>query len=468
MWGKTQAMIPYAIFLFALLVLGYVAGSLTTLADAFPSRYVQHAYRAFNALALRHAYAENPYTSNLWVPARTPQRGVTVYDAERAYTGPTLYATGQGAKAILIDMGGRTLHEWKRPFHDIWDESAAVRNPVPERQIHFRKVLALPNGDLLAIYAGIGDTPWGYGMVKLDWDSNVIWKNLDTFHHDFAVADDGRIYGLTHHFRMRPVKGQGHLKPPLLEDFLVVLSPEGRTLQKISLLDAVQRSRYSRKLWRILHFSLWDPLHTNDVDVLDRKEAAALRPKVPIAAPGQVLLSFRELDGGTIALFDVEKEEIVWALTGSWRSQHDPDILPNGNILIFDNLGDFGSRNASRVIEVDPATGGIVWSYSGAPGHKLFSYWRGVQQRLPNGNTLITESNGARLLEVTPGGDIVWEFINPIRGKDGAVVPVVVSGTRLNPNATVGELRAVLSPSSLPVEISSAKPRIHRPYYRLR
>ena len=32
---------------------------------------------------------------------------------------------------------------------------------------------------------------------------------------------------------------------------------------------------------------------------------------------------------------------------------------------------------------------------------------------LLNGNTLITESNEGRIIEVTNTGDIVWEFLNP-------------------------------------------------------
>jgi hypothetical protein len=36
-------------------------------------------------------------------------------------------------------------------------------------------------------------------------------------------------------------------------------------------------------------------------------------------------------------------------------------------------------------------------------------------QRLPNGNTLITEGNGGRIIEVTAGHEIVWEYISPYR-----------------------------------------------------
>ena len=52
----------------------------------------------------------------------------------------------------------------------------------------------------------------------------------------------------------------------------------------------------------------------------------------------------------------------------------------------------------------------IVWSYA-ADGFysRIFS---GVQ-RLPNGNTLITEGLHGRLIEVRPDGEVVWEFVNP-------------------------------------------------------
>jgi outer membrane protein assembly factor BamB len=354
-------------------------------------------------------------------------------------------------------MQGRTVHQWKQPFHDIWDETAVMRKPVPERQIYFHKARAFPNGDLLAVYDGIGDTPWGYGMVKLDKDSNVIWKNLGhRFHHDFAVAGNGRIFGISHEFRREPLEHNSHLQVPLLEDFVVMLSPNGNTLKQISLLEALRNSRFGRELWRILHFTLWDPLHTNSIEVLDDKTAAALRNNVPVAEPGQVLLAFRELDGGSIALLDVDKEQIVWVLSGSWRSPHDPDILPNGNILMFDNLGDFGPGGESRVVEVNPATGGVIWEYGGDADHPLSSHWRSDQQRLANGNTLITESNGARLVEITPQGDIVWEYINPVRGRDDeSVVPVVSWSSRIDPGTTEGQFRALLQRRMAQLEASA-------------
>ena len=57
----------------------------------------------------------------------------------------------------------------------------------------------------------------------------------------------------------------------------------------------------------------------------------------------------------------------------------------------------------------------IEWEYRGTPEKPFYTFDCGTCARLPNGNTLITESNNGRAFEVTPEGKIVWEFINPHR-----------------------------------------------------
>jgi len=44
---------------------------------------------------------------------------------------------------------------------------------------------------------------------------------------------------------------------------------------------------------------------------------------------------------------------------------------------------------------------------------KLYSKHISSAQRLPNGNTLITEGACGRILEVTPAHEIVWEYVSP-------------------------------------------------------
>lgn len=112
-----------------------------------------------------------------------------------------------------------------------------------------------------------------------------------------------------------------------------------------------------------------------------------------------------------------------------------------GNIIVFDNGGnscfgvlDFAGiegcdpdypvalRDYSRILEIDPLTQSIVWSYENkaAPGftdtygnwnRKFFSSFISSVQRTPIGTTIITEGNQARIFEVNQEGQIVWEYM---------------------------------------------------------
>ena len=420
----------FGAFLTALLLIVLVSGALLSAAGIFPGPQVARAYNGGKAVYSKLTAYDDVYASDLWHPARSPDRGVTTQDAARVQPGVTLYTSGHEPAAYLIGMDGGVLHEWRRPFSTVWDESARVRRPQPDSHVYFRKATLYPNGDLLVVYEGVGDTPYGYGLVKLDRNSEVIWRYLAHTHHDVDVGPDGRIYVLTHELVDRPLEGFDNLAPPRLDDFLVVLSPDGKELQKVSLVHAVAASAYPHLLHTVSSYAVADPLHANGVDLITEEDAA----QFAFGQAGQILLSFREL--GAIGVLDLDTEELVWATRGPWIGQHDPDILPSGNILLFDNYGHFDKPGGrSRVLEFDPATMEIVWQYAGTPEQPLDSAIRGSQQRLANGNTLITESNGGRMLEVTRQGEIVWQFVNPVRGgEQNAKVPIICWAERIDPD----------------------------------
>jgi hypothetical protein len=417
-----------AAFVLAIGFLGFVAGSYAMLAEALPARYLADAYRGGQALLAAKTQYDSPYPDGFWQPARTERQGVVRYDRAKASNGYTLYTSGESQRAVLVSMTGQILHEWHLPFSAVWDDSASVKQPRPDSMIHYNRAYMYPNGDLLAIYEALGDTPWGYGLVKMDKDSRLIWKYLAHTHHDLDVAPDGKIYVLTQEISNTVVDRWRHLKTPRIDDFVVVLSPEGKELKKVAVLDALVASPYARLLNTVAWYSKDDYVHANAIDVVDDRAAMRLSGK-----PGhQVLLSMREL--GAIGLLDLDRGVFTWAARGSWIGQHDPDLLPGGNMLLFDNIGDFGDAGFSRVIEFDPKTQEIVWSYAGDRDHPLYSTLRSDQERLPNGNTLITESDGGRLLEVTRDGKIVWEYVNPVRGGDAdEFIPIVSWGQRIDP-----------------------------------
>jgi len=138
----------------------------------------------------------------------------------------------------------------------------------------------------------------------------------------------------------------------------------------------------------------------------------------------ELLMSGRHIH--SIFIVDRQTEKIVWAWgPGEILGQHEPTMLEDGNILLFDNghgngrSGDGGDRPYSRVVAIEPATGKIVWEYVTDPPEEFVSYVASGNQRLPNGNTFVCAANwqGAigRLFEVTPEGEIVWEYWNPDR-----------------------------------------------------
>jgi len=94
--------------------------------------------------------------------------------------------------------------------------------------------------------------------------------------------------------------------------------------------------------------------------------------------------------------------------------QHDVQMLENGNILLFANGAYSADLHHSQVWELNPTTKRIVWRYRGKNNPQLFfSPHIGGCQRLASGNTLICEGAKGCIFEVTPDGDIVWEYVNP-------------------------------------------------------
>ena len=83
--------------------------------------------------------------------------------------------------------------------------------------------------------------------------------------------------------------------------------------------------------------------------------------------------------------------------------------LPNGRILATD-------VGAGKVIEIDPVTQKVAWSFGGDPGDRA-KFLRAPRwaSRLSSGNTLIADTGNHRVLEVTPEGEVVWQYGEPGR-----------------------------------------------------
>ncbi len=349
-----------------------------------------------SALAQRDAVGalmQIPYLSG-YDPARG-EVGVTVYDPARAFNGWNLCVSAHAGEARLTDMKGVERHRWAFNARRAWPNLDAD----PEKRGYekfWRRALLLPDGDLLVL--------WEYiGMARIDSRSQLKWAALNGAHHDVSVDKAGLIYVLTREKKIIP---EINPEESVIEDFVTILSPDGQLVKKISLLRAFEHSEYAPELVPMKNSG--DLLHANTVQVLDGSLAAVS----PHFREGNLLVSSHAL--GIIAVLDPAQEKVVWALSGQWRAQHRPRLLPTGRILMFDNFGTM-RVGQSRALEVDPFTQQIAWRYGEADGQAFYSMSGGYIQRLPNGNTLITSSNEGRALEVTPEKALVWEYRNPFR-----------------------------------------------------
>jgi hypothetical protein len=341
---------------------------------------------------------------------------------DKTCDGFTLCMYGGNSQAVLINMNGDTVHEWHVPFSQLWSAPPHLKGRIDDVSVYFNDGHIYPNGDLLAVIEGpvSRDNPSnGYGMVKLDKDSRVLWKYAEKCHHDLDVGEDGTIYVLVNEMVKQVPPGLPDIPTPCMIDFVDILSPEGQRRKRISLLEAFQGTPYTalfsslerpRMNNPMAQRGAWVPpfmedersrdvLHTNAVKVLSREMAS----KFPLFKAGQLLISPRHLDA--VAVVDPDSEKVVWAARGPWKAQHDPTFLDNGHLLLFDN---FGSPLGSRVLEYDPHNQSFPWSYPGKKGTTFFSKIRGMCQRLANGNTLIVNYGASDFFEVTPDREVVW------------------------------------------------------------
>lgn len=343
--------------------------------------------------------------------------GVTTHQSERVEPGFNLYVSGHAPEAILMDMDGVVLHRWT---YDLLAERPDYPVPLGTPGIdYWRRAHLFDNGDLLAMHVGVG-------LIKIDKNSRLLWDFPANIHHDIDVLEDGTIYTLTREPAIIP---GFHPEKPVLEDFITVLNPDGGVLRQVSLLRAMEDSPIAEILEKGPGWG--DILHTNTLQVLDGRFAH----RTQAFARGNVLVSFLYM--GVIAVVNLDRESVVWARSGPWRMQHEPMLLGDGAMLIFDNMG--GGEGVSRVLEFDPISMQPDWSFTGGVDEPFYSASCGAVQRLANGNTLITESDAGRAIEVTRSNEIVWEFVSPHRAGDGGeLVATLFDLTRIPADSPPG------------------------------
>ncbi|MCG8637297.1 MAG: aryl-sulfate sulfotransferase, partial [Desulfobacterales bacterium] len=391
--------------------------------------------------------------------------GTTIYDPEKSFNGYTVFqAMEQGI--LVIDMNGGEIRFFKN-MHGFPAKilpGGYVMGSTGERNTKFS---TQDKCDVIQVDWD-GNIVWKFDQYEYIEDPGEEPRWMARQHHDYQregnpvgyytpeltpSVDKGNTMILGH--RNTTMKETGAIN--LLDDVIYEVNWEGDIVWEWCLSDHIKDLGFKEEALNILHRNpnirpagggIGDWMHTNSMSLLGPNphfDAGDER-----FHPDNIIICGRETNISLI--ISKETGKIVWRLGPDYDTspelkklgwiigQHHAHMIPKGlpgagNIMIFDNggwagygapnpLSPTGFRSAlrdySRVIEIDPVTLEIKWQFS--PGelglvfpvdyNRFYSPFVSSAQRLPNGNTLITEGASGKIFEVTRDHEIVWEYIS--------------------------------------------------------
>ncbi len=369
--------------------------------------------------------------------------GVTIYLPDKAHSSYVIFDTQDGFTR-LIDMNGNQVKFWSG-------------RGMPGEMID----PALTKGDRGHVFVGerVSESQVSDVLRELDWNGNIIWEwgkkapgGKARQHHDQARLPNGNTLVLAH-----LIHGVPEISDKQVQDSVVYeVTPAGDIAWQWIVSEHLEELGFPAHWLRQLKeevkgFGLAAVLIQNNMAPLGANKW--FQQGDERFHPNNFMISARTAN--YIAIVDKRTGNIVWRLgpdypgaherskkqfTGkiprpvdATSGQHDAHMIGEGfpgagNILVFDNQGPAGYPpnhldifEGSRVIEIDPTTKQIVWQYDGSCSGR--TYWEffsrhvSSARRLPNGNTLICEGEFGRIFQVTPKGEIVWEYVSPFYDK---------------------------------------------------
>lgn len=434
--------IPAAISGLGLAVLCFLYGAASVSFEIFP--YERIFAPTFDALEVAdrrwQGWRNSGLETYLWEEVDADERGV-VERGDKAQLGYTFYSSGHLAGGPLVDLRGRPLHWWSAPFRSVWSDPPHIDDPAASARIYWEDVELSPTGDLLVIYAAAGERPRGYGLAEIGPDSSVRWRVPVRAHDDVTRAPDGSIRVLTHHLttdRERLASRLDGTDGPLLVDGVVEVSEEGRRLGRLSLAEVLVDSGASQLLSRATSGGPGGPLGATSIAVADEAFADAH----DFARPGQLVVALAGLDA--LVGIDPDRGSVAWSRTGPWEHPRSIALREDGDIAVLDAGGADRSAGPMRTLRYDPERRRVEWSVGGEGGPFPNASSLATQKILANGNVLVTDPAAGRIVEIVPGGGVVWSFVNPERAESESTLhrPALFAADRIPRGSLEFELNA--------------------------
>ncbi len=392
-------------------VYGYAVGRFET----FPFAAMNHAWEQFKAV-------KESLTGKLpdyYIPT-SQRRTAVLHQPGRVAPGMTLL-TGVGPKGVLfaklVDADGRLEHYWDLDWFRMWPDARHVpadRLPKQRPGADIHGIVLSPNGDLTFNFGSLA-------MVQVDVCDRIKWRLPRLTHHAMDQDASGNFWTLDLVLHDKPAPGLPNYQPPFEDDGVLEVSPDGRVLRRFSVFDLLRENGlqgllYMSSIDNASTTATGDTLHVNDVDVFP----ASMQPG--LFKPGDVMVSLRNIN--VVFVFDPATRKIKQLVAGHFIRQHDTDFLDGSTISVFDNnnVGLPQAEASSRIVQYSFKTGQDAVLFQGSKAVPFYSYFMGKQQRLDNGDLLLTEATQGHALEVNAKGEPVWEYFNQLGGGNLGVI----------------------------------------------
>jgi len=392
----------------------------------------------------------------LWAAPSVFPTGTTIYDPAKAWNGYTVLSPLGTQAALVIDMNGNVVKRWE-------GFNSSAGGPVR----------ILPGGIVIGAAGANPPRQESLELLARDFDGNVLWRfdhnqqielrggekvwsvrqHHDWQHDDFPagyyspgiapVRNAAKTLILTH---INHVQTKVAPKAILEDDRLLEIAADGKILWEWTASDHIDDFHFDKDARDAMATASGANAERGSFDWLHVNSATYVGPNHWFDdgdkrfAPENVIISSR--DASLLAII-ARDGSIAWQLGPDFSAspelrairqiigQHNAHFIPKGlpgagNLMVFDNGGasaygrptslspngaNIFARPTSRVLEIDPVSLKLVWSYTSPT---FFATNISGAQRLPNGDTLVTEGPDGRIFEVTREGAIVWEYVFPL------------------------------------------------------
>ena len=432
--------------------------------------------------------------------------GLMLNNTAKTYAGYTLMSPLHSTATYLLDNAGNYVHKWI-------STGEPGRSSYLLENGHMIRASAMPN---VGPSTGGGE---GGRIEEYDWNGTLVWgynyySSTYIAHHDFKVLPSGNALILASEKKSYAEVIAAGFNPALLDasivsqgymlpDYLVEVKPTGTTTGSIvwewHIWDhMIQDFDATKNNYGVVanHPELIDVNgvggkvqqfwnHANGIDynaqldqimisIRGNSELMVIDHGTTTAQSGSHA-GGRYNRGGDFLYrwgYAQQYDRGTAAQRKLYQQHHthwiEPGLPGAGNMLIFNNGIGRGYSTVDEIVPPVDAAGNYsittgaafgpsaqTWTYTGTPAASFYSAEISGAQRLPNGNTLITEGVKGNLFEVTSAGEMVWRYINPVTTTPQAQGSTIAA----DPNRTDQFMNAVFRVSRYGLDFPGLKGR---------